>query len=240
MKKYLNPGFLILLYGIVLLLGSCTSKQGKEATETSLPESIDTLKRIKVIDNIPYSEGAAFGSKQENVFRSYLLNFAKQGYLTVLVEYHFDGEATFPACIEDVKCAIRWLHTHATEYNVNPDRIEGYGHSTGAHLVLMTAMSSENPDLEGDGGWEEYSGKLNSVVGGSFSTEISPQVIKWGKLEWWSIGYVSGEAPSMLIIQGIDDPIVKINQVDGFVKKMKVAGAEITYLRVDSTAHNVS
>ena len=270
MKKYLIHGVLILLFGIALFLNSCVSKQAKDTTETSLPQSIDTLKQIKVIDDIPYREGDsrswrldlampdnfgdkpypaivlvhgggwAFGSKQENVFRSYLLDYAKQGYVTISVEYRFDGEAPFPACIEDVKCAIRWLRAHATEYNVDPDRIGGYGHSAGAHLVLMAAMSSENPDLEGDGGWREYSSKLNSVVGGSSPTEISPQLIKWDKPEWWPIGYISGEAPPILIIQGVVDPIVKVNLVDDFVEKMKAAGADITYLRVDSVAHDVS
>ncbi len=270
MIKIRFSGILPLLVLFCLVFSSCNSKQVKENNEGFLPESLDTLKRIKVTDDIPYREGNSdswkldmampdnfgekpypaivlvhgggwsFGSKQENVFRSYLLDYAKQGYVTVSVEYRFDGEASFPACIEDVKCAIRWLRAHATEYNIDPDRIGGYGHSAGAHLVLMAAMSSNNSVLEGEGGWKEYSSKLNSVVGGSSPTEISPQLIEWDNPEWWPIGYISGENPPMLIIQGVDDPIVKVNLVDDFVEKMKAADADISYMRVEGVGHDLS
>lgn len=67
---------------------------------------------------------------------------------------------------------------HATEYNIDPDRIERYGLFFDVHLVLITAMSSGNPGLKSDGSWKEYSSKLNSVVGGLSPTEISLQLIE--------------------------------------------------------------
>lgn len=229
------------------------------------------LKSLKVIDNIPYRQGSSnswkldlampenfgtkpypaiviihgggwrAGSKQDNVYRSLLLDYAFQGYVTVSVEYRFDQEAAFPACIEDVKCAVRWLRAHATEYNIDPNRIGAYGHSAGAHLVLMLAMSSENPGLEGDGGWNNFSSKINAVVGGSTPTQIGPQRANWNKPEWWPIGYISKNTVPMLLIQGIKDPIVKVELVDDFVAKMKAAGArDLEYIRIEGGDHDVA
>jgi acetyl esterase/lipase len=229
------------------------------------------LKSVKVIDNIPYREGNSkswkldlampenfgttprpaivivhgggwrAGSKKDLVYRDLLLDYAFQGYLTISVEYRFDQEAAFPACIEDVKCAVRWLRAHAKEYHVDPDRIGAFGHSAGAHLVLMLAMSSDNKSLEGDGGWNEYSSKINAAVGGSTPTQIGAQRANWNKPEWWPIGYISKNTVPMLLIQGIQDPIVKVGLVDDFVAKMKEAGApDLSYIRIEGGDHDVA
>ena len=52
-------------------------------------------------------------------------------------------------------------------------------------------MSSDNKGLEGDGGWNEYSSKINAVVGGSTPTQIGAKRANWNKPEWWPIGYIS-------------------------------------------------
>jgi acetyl esterase/lipase len=229
------------------------------------------LKSIKVIDDIPYRQGDSnswkldmaipenpdkkpmpaivivhgggwrAGSKQDLVYRSMLLDYANQGYLTVSVGYRLDQEAAFPACIEDVKCAVRWLRAHAKELNVDPDKIGAFGHSAGAHLVLMLAMSSDNPALEGDGGWNEYSSKINAVVGGATPTQIGPQRPNWNKPEWWPIGYISANTVPMLLIQGIVDPIVRVELVDDFVEKMKATGApDLSYIKIEGGDHDVA
>ena len=240
-------------------------------TEKKQAPTTAALKSVKVIDNISYREGDSkswkldlampenfgttprpaivivhgggwrAGSKKDLVYRDLLLDYAFQGYLTVSVEYRFDQEAAFPACIEDVKCAVRWLRAHAKEYNVNPDKIGAFGHSAGAHLVLMLAMSSDNKSLEGDGGWNDYSSKINAVVGGSTPTQIGPQRPNWNKPEWWPIGYISKNTVPMLLIQGIQDPIVKVDLVDDFVAKMKAAGApDLSYIRIEGGDHDVA
>jgi acetyl esterase/lipase len=88
--------------------------------------------------------GWSAGSKSTDVYQKMMVDYARQGYVTINVEYRLTGEAPFPACIEDVKAAVRWLRAHADEYNVDPDRIGAYGHSAGAHLALMLAMAPES------------------------------------------------------------------------------------------------
>jgi len=260
---------LILSFFVILFIAcnNPTSVKTNDKQPTASPE----LKSVKVIDNIPYREGDSkswkldlampenfgttprpaivivhgggwrAGSKKDLVYRDLLLDYAFQGYLTISVEYRFDQETAFPACIEDVKCAVRWLRAHAKEYNVDPDRIGAFGHSAGAHLVLMLAMSSDNKSLEGDGGWNEYSSKINAVVGGSTPTQIGPRRPNWNKPEWWPIGYISKNTVPMLLIQGIQDPIVKVDLVDDFVAKMKEAGApDLSYIRIEGGDHDVA
>ena len=159
--------------------------------------------------------------------------------MTINVEYRLTGEAPFPACIEDVKCAVRWLRAHAKEYHVDPDRIGAYGHSAGAHLALMLAMVPKSAGLEGDGGWKEHSSVVNVAAAGSPPTELGRDV-PMAKPEWWPIGYISADHPPLFLIQGSDDRIVRAELTDEFVEKMKAAGADIEYLRIDGARHGLA
>lgn len=77
---------------------------------------------------------------------------ASRGYVVASVEYRFSGEAPFPAAIQDVKAAIRWLRAHAAEYGIDPGRVLVWGGSAGGHLAALAGVScgvaSLNPTSE--------------------------------------------------------------------------------------------
>lgn len=182
---------------------------------------------------IIHGGGWSMGSKNDPVYRELMMGYAQQGYVALSVGYRLTQEAPFPACIQDVKCAVRWLKAHAKEYNVDPDKIGVYGHSAGAHLALMLGVSSDNKELE-DGPWQEYSSSVTCVAAGSPPTEIGNPASPWSKHpEWWPIGYFDAKTVSpMLLLQGIDDAVVKVNLTDDFVAKMVKAGADVEYVRI--------
>ncbi|HMB91443.1 MAG TPA: alpha/beta hydrolase [Rhodothermales bacterium] len=96
---------------------------------------------------IVHGGGWRGGSKSVDVYQKMMVDYAQQGYVTVNINYRLIDEAEFPACIEDVKTAVRWLRAHADEYQVDPDRIGAYGHSAGAQLAMMLAMVSDTAGL---------------------------------------------------------------------------------------------
>jgi acetyl esterase/lipase len=238
---------------------SCIDQSSSETKNEAL---INEFKTITVTKDIPYREGdseawkldlampANFGSeirpalvivhgggwrggsKSVDVYQKMMVDYAHKGYVTINVEYRLTGEAEFPACIEDVKCAVRWLRAHAEEFRVDPERIGAYGHSAGAHLALMLAMVPDTAVLEGDGGWDEYSSRVNVAAAGSPPTELGRDV-PMAKKEWWPIGYISANHPPLFLIQGSSDPIVRPKLTRDFVEKMKAAGANIEYLEVE-------
>lgn len=180
------------------------------------------------------------GSKTDAVYRDLLIYYALQGYVTLSVEYRFVQEAPFPACISDVKCAVRWLKAHAKELRVDPERIGVYGHSAGAHLSLMLACSADNKELEGDGPWQEFSSSVTCAAAGAPPTEIGNPNIPWAKHpEWWPIGYFTPKAAPMLILQGYEDPLVKEKLTTDYVQKMQKAGGNVQYIRVHGN-HDVA
>ena len=95
------------------------------------------------------------------------------GYVVASVRYRLSQEAKFPAQIHDVKGAIRWLRTHADEYNIDAARIGAWGPSAGGHLVALLGTSADvskfkigeiEMDLEGDvGGNTNVSSEVQAV-----------------------------------------------------------------------------
>src|SRR5512136_566995 len=65
------------------------------------------------------------GDKAEGAGWKYLNEL---DYLVVSVNYRLAAyNVKFPAMIQDVKCAVRYLRSHAGEYNLDPDRIGALG-----------------------------------------------------------------------------------------------------------------
>ena len=44
------------------------------------------------------------------------------GFAVAPVNYRLSQHATFPAQLQDVKTALRWLHAHARDHGLDPDR----------------------------------------------------------------------------------------------------------------------
>ena len=67
--------------------------------------------------------------------------FVGSGYVVYNVDYRLAPEHRFPAQLDDVRDAFRWLHAHARSFSVDPDRIAVMGYSAGAHLALLLALT---------------------------------------------------------------------------------------------------
>lgn len=246
------------LLGLVLLTGIQSFASAQESTaglkivrdipyregdseawrlDLAMPANFGTGLRPAIV--IVHGGGWRAGSKAVDVYQRMMVEYARKGYVTINVEYRLIDEAPFPACIEDVKCAVRWLRAHADIYQVDPNRIGAYGHSAGAHLALMLAVCPASAGLEGDGGWNEYSSRVNVAIGGSPPTELGRDVPMANPV-WWPIDYISKAQPPLFLIQGTDDRIVRAELTDDYVQKMKAAGAEIEYLKIDGVGHGVA
>ena len=72
----------------------------------------------------------------------------ERGYAVVSVNYRLSGEALFPAQINDVKAAIRFIKANASKYNLNPDKIAVWGSSAGGTLSALAGTSGDVKELQ--------------------------------------------------------------------------------------------
>ena len=126
-----------------------------------LPDEING--KLPVIVSI---HGGAFmmGDKRDGQVKP-MLEGIKRGYAVVSINYRMSGEALFPANINDVKAAVRWIRANAGKYNFDPDRIAAWGGSAGGNLASLAGTSGDVKELEDLSiGNASYSSRVQAVI----------------------------------------------------------------------------
>jgi len=88
----------------------------------------------------------------------------KANMFCAVLYYRQPGDGRFPAAIEDLKCALRWLRSMAKNYAIDPNRIIVMGSSAGTQWTWLAAATSGLSDYNGVGGYAGFSSAVNLAV----------------------------------------------------------------------------
>ena len=182
---------------------------------------------------IIHGGGWSAGLKNDMVYRTLMIDYAMKGYVVCNMNYRLIQEALPPACIEDVRCAVRWMKANAKAIGIDSNRIGTYGHSAGGHLSLMLGVSADSQAFNDESDpWKSYSPSVACSVGGAPPTELGRAGGWADQKELWPIGYISACKTPILVLQGAEDPVVKPGLTEDWVVKMQRAGAQVDYVKV--------
>jgi acetyl esterase/lipase len=185
-----------------------------------------------------------------------LARLSARGYVTVGVSYRLSGEARFPAAIQDIKAAIRWLRANSAAYGIDPKRIAVWGSSAGGHLAALTGTSCGVRELEGQGGNADQPSCVQAVVdwygptdfslldsqaaansrirhndpGSPESRFLGCELMKCAPTLVQSanpIAYVSAEDPPFLIMHGDADTAVPLKQSQILYDALRTKGVSV-------------
>jgi acetyl esterase/lipase len=175
--------------------------------------------------------GGGWAKGSHELFRPLAGALAAHGYVAATVGYRLAPRHKFPAQIQDVKCAVRWLRANAARYQIDSERIGALGFSAGAHLALLLGLTQAKDGLEGDGGNPEQSSQIQAVINISGPTDLTrpdwPEATRAIIFDWlggsreqipgvyWAaspLAYVHRGAPPVLTIHGTEDPVVPYEQ----------------------------
>jgi acetyl esterase/lipase len=107
---------------------------GKDSPKSRLP-------LIVYVHGGAWVTGTPRGKSVVGSWPAILASLAARGYVVAAVSYRLDGEAHFPAAIQDVKAAIRFLRTNADRYGIDPARAAVWGPSAGGQLAALESVS---------------------------------------------------------------------------------------------------
>lgn len=198
--------------------------------------------------------GGAWRGGNKRDFASLAREFAQKGYVVFSVGYRFAPQYTYPAQLDDVQRAVRWIRAHAKDYCVNPKKIGALGGSAGGHLVALLGLRETRDNS--DKNLAKYSSKVQCVVDLFGPTDLTtlPEDNPVISVVYDFIGKKPKEAPDLykdaspmyhinkksapfLVIHGTADPIVPVEQSDRFVEALKKAKVKVTYLRIEGVGH---
>jgi len=78
-----------------------------------------------------------------------IVSLLQHGFAIASIDYRLTPQAPFPAQVHDIKAAIRFLRSRASEYGVDPQRFIIAGSSAGGHLAALVGVSSGVSELAG-------------------------------------------------------------------------------------------
>jgi acetyl esterase/lipase len=191
-----------------------------------------------------------------------LVAFAQNGYVVASIEHRTSHEGKFPTQLYDVKTAIRYLRAHASEYNINPNRVGVWGNSSGGHLAALLGTTGGVQDLEGNGEYMDESSTVQAVVDWygptdmlqmskypsdvDFDSPNSPEsVLIGGALQENKekvkranpITYISKDDPPFLIMHGDKDRRVPYNQSVLLFEALKENKVEASMFKIKGAGH---
>jgi acetyl esterase/lipase len=199
------------------------------------------------------------GNKTHYVPKAYL----NAGYAGASINYRLSQHAIFPAQIEDVKAAVRWLRANSETYRIDPSRFAAWGSSAGGHLVAMLGTTGDIAEFK-VGENLHVSSQVQAVVdyyGPTDFLQMDAQRLPDGLVhdapdspESQLVGgpiqenkdrvakanpitYVSKEDPPFLIIHGDQDKLVPYQQSVLLKDALEKAGVSVTFYRVEGGGH---
>ncbi len=108
--------------------------------------------------------GWAWGGRREECLSS-VYQIISQGYALASMDYRRCPEYQWPAHIEDLQTAIRFLKTHGLEYQLQTQTLVLWGNSAGAHLCeLAASMSGKEPWIGKNDLYPDADNRIDGVI----------------------------------------------------------------------------
>ena len=118
---------------------------------------------------------AWFGNNMKQfTFDAFGKQILESGFAVVSINHRSSSDAAYPAQINDVKAAIRFIRANADKYNIDESFIGITGFSSGGHLASLAGATNNvkeytinetTVDIEGSvGEFTSFSSSVNAVV----------------------------------------------------------------------------
>lgn len=86
--------------------------------------------------------GGFMGGSKEMLDATMARALLNDGVAVASLNYRVSGEAQFPAAVQDVKAAVRYLRANAARLQLDPDHFIAFGQSAGGNLASMLGVTA--------------------------------------------------------------------------------------------------
>lgn len=164
--------------------------------------------------------------------------FAKAGYITVVMDYRLAPQHIFPDYVTDTAHAMSWVYRNIAQYSGNPEQMFVMGHSAGAFNVVSA--------IDDDRFWSEAGVPNQAVLGViglagpydydfrlgttqvAFPKDATPQQVM-------PVYHIRQGIPPHLLVTGEKDTVVYPQNADSLQMALTKAGGQVERLQVPAT-----
>jgi acetyl esterase/lipase len=173
------------------------------------------------------------------------------GYVVFSINYRLSTRpnGTWPAQIEDVQKALKYIRANASRFRIDPNRVASLGISAGGHLATMVALRDDpsSPDgrvniainLDGEHDMrlppEQVMADFENIL-----TTVMGHAAPWSDAELRDISTVTfaRRDVSLLTVHGAGDDNVYVTQGERITAELEARGAEAELVRLEGREGN--
>lgn len=190
----------------------------------------------------------------------YAKPLAAAGYTVFVVNHRSLPRFHYPAAVEDVQRAVRFIRKNAAQFGINPNKIGASGGSSGGHLVSMLGTLDGKGNPNDPDPVERESAKVQCVVARAAPTNfftmssaglaflgMRPPAGKAAEVSQTQeyrtyrdaspFFHITSDDPPFLLMHGDKDESVPFAQSVEMEKALKTAGVPVKFLRIEGAAH---
>lgn len=188
---------------------------------------------------------------------------ARRGYVVAAAAYRLAPRWHFPAQLDDVQLAVRWLRAKAADLGVDSDRIGAVGGSAGGQLAgLLGTCDTREPSI----GLADVSSRVRCVVSVLGSTDLRLDVYlgalvaknrqllrqiligymgadRLGDVALWRQAspalHVNADSAPFFLIHGDLDDLVPVDQAHRMSAALEAAGVEVHQVIIEGMSHDI-
>lgn len=228
-----------------------------------IPEVMDIEHKYPLYIHV---QGSAWYEQNLNDHIVDLSPICKAGYVIAIIQYRPSNLRTFPAQVEDIKTAVRFLILHQDDYPIDIQQIYLGGDSSGGHIAMMCYATWNEPLFDAErsklpkiNAFLDFYGPINFITeadqisgidrskGQSYpeadllklnDVRLSPEKVK----EANPITYIQKDKyyPPLLIMHGNKDRLVPFRQSVELFQHVQNLNHDVTFYQIDDADHGGS
>lgn len=174
-----------------------------------------------------------------------------RGYVVASANYRLAPVHQWPAQIEDVACAIRYLREHAASFGIDPQRIGVWGNSAGGHLVALlgatdsfsgAGVSTRPQAVVALYGIHDLTADLPLLTSAAIECLVSscqsdPDIAVLNGAS--PVSHVSADDAPTFLVHGVRDILVPPSQSQALFDRLQEAAVPSQLLLVENAGHEL-
>ena len=217
--------------------------------DACVPDGPGPFPAVILVHGGAWNSGDKTGGSGKGLIAPMFEPLTRGGFVWFSINYRLAPQHPYPACIEDVETAIRWVKVHAAEFHVDPNRIALSGESAGGHLVALAAVRAAGATRVA--AVVPFYGPFDLVGGLRAGDLLRPplqQLFGSEKLdratavrlhEASPIEHVKPGLPPFLLVHGSEDARVSHRQSEDFQAALRKAGVTCDLITVPGGGHGM-
>ncbi len=220
----------------------------------AIPKSKSTELRPAMV----FIHGGGLIKGNKSRFNKRIESMAERGIIAASVMYRLAPEHRFPAAIEDIKTAIRFLKVNSQTLHLDPDRIILSGVSAGGYLATMVGVTGNTPGFSDHGLYPNVDSTVRAVISqaGSIADFSRTKHQDFVLVERFintdepdrrtalaaisPITYLDKNDPPFFLAHGTADERVPVEMTRDFALELEKMGHEFEYIEVEGGKHSLS